>query len=569
LTSPKDGNSAPTTTGAGSVIASTEAGPGPEPLPPVPSGLRTPSLASAVRIVSSMTLLSRITGLARDVLLARLFGATLVGSAFAAGFAIPNTFRRLFGEGALTAAFIPEYTQAHKHDPALARRIASATVVALLLATTLIVVVIEALLMGILLLSPASPGRTLSLHLIMLMLPFMPLVCAAAILAGILQVHGRFAPASSGPLLLNGFIIVAGLYAVATGQLGQPRAAYMLGVVTVISGFTQCIWFFYLLRRHLGMRMITAVWRTSREPAASQALGRVRRRFVPALIGMGTLQISALIDMVIAMWPIWFGAVIFGLAYPLDESSNSILVFTQRLYQFPLGVFGIAVATAAFPILSRHADQPAAFADTLRRGLRLSLFIGLPASIGLILVRDDLTRVLFSGGAGGFGPDALARSSAVLLGYAPAVWAYSLNHVFTRAFYARGDTATPVKIALGVLGLNLVLNIALIWWLREAGLAWATSIAAIVQCIILGFILRRQLGQPLLDPASYRSAFRTGVATCLMAIAVILAVLVVQTPTWTGQAISLFTACVVGLSVYIAAAAALRSEELRSLLSLR
>jgi putative peptidoglycan lipid II flippase len=534
------------------------------------NGTRTPSLAAAVRTVSSLTLLSRLAGLARDVLLARIFGATLISSAFMAGFAIPNTFRRLFGEGALTAAFIPEYTQAQRNDPAVAQRIATITVLVLLLATTLLTIVLEAVLLTVLVLAPGDAGRTLSLHLIMLMLPFMPLVCVAAILAGILQVGGRFGPASSGPLVLNGFIIVAGLYSIATGHLGSIQTAYALGAVTVASGFTQCAWFLYLLRRQLPPRAFLWALRERGGPAAGESLRRIGRRFIPALIGMGTLQISALIDMVIAMWPIWFGATMFGLSYTLDERSNSILTFTQRLYQFPLGVFGIAVATAAFPMLARHAGKPARFVDTLRRGLRLSLFIGLPASIGLILVRHDVTAVLFSGGTGGFLPADLERSAAVLLGYAPAVWAYSLNHVLTRAFYAQGDTATPLKIAASVLILNLVLNLLLIWNLREAGLAWATSIAAIVQCFVLAVVLSRRLQIPVLDAGIFAAAWRTVVSSLLMGAAVLLALALLQNrSTWSEHAVALALACSLGAGVYLLTSALVRSEELHALLKRR
>jgi putative peptidoglycan lipid II flippase len=538
--------------------------------PIAPKVARIPSLAAAVRTVSSLTLLSRIAGLARDVLLARIFGASAISSAFNAGFTIPNTFRRLFGEGALTAAFIPEYTQAQKKDPATAQRIASITVLMLLLATTLLTLILEAALLGVLVLAPGNANRTLSLHLIMLMLPFMPLVCIAAIFAGILQVNGRFGPASSGPLLLNGFIIIAGLYTLGTGQLGSVDTAYLLGAVTVASGLTQCAWFGYLLRRQLPPGAMLAAWRDRAMPAAGESLVRIRRRFIPALIGMGTLQISALIDMVIAMWPIWFGATMLGLSYTLDERSNSILTFTQRLYQFPLGVFGIAVATAAFPMLSRHAGEPAAFADTLRRGLRLSLFIGLPASVGLILVRHDLTAVLFSGGSGGFQPADLERSAAVLLGYAPAVWAYSLNHVLTRAFFARGDTATPLKVAASVLLLNLVLNLALIWNLREAGLAWATSVSAMVQCLLLAALLSSRLGIPVLDKASLAAAGRTLAATVLMALVVFLTLSVLHhRTTWIQHAVALALACPAGMAAYLSASALLRSEELGALLKRR
>src|SRR5262245_18012329 len=119
------------------------------------------------------------------------------------------------------------------------------------------------------------------------------------------------------------------------------------------------------------------------------------KRFFPVLIGMGTLQINMFLATAITMWPIWVGPTLWGLAYPLDKGSTVVLSNAERLYQFPLGVFGIAVATAIFPLLSRHADEPAHFAQTLRRGLRLSLFIGLPSSIGLFLVRLDAIDVLY------------------------------------------------------------------------------------------------------------------------------------------------------------------------------
>jgi putative peptidoglycan lipid II flippase len=185
---------------------------------------------------------------------------------------------------------------------------------------------------------------------------------------------------------------------------------------------------------------------------------------------------------------------VFGHDYPLDESSNAILFYAQRLYQFPLGVFGIAVATAAFPAMSRVANDPDRFGDMLRRGMRLSLFIGVPASVGLIVVGEDLVRVLFSGGGDGFSDEGISRASAVLSGYAIAVWAYSLNQLLTRAFYAKGDTRTPMTIALGMVGVNLVLNCALIWWLREAGLAWSTAICALGQTGFLMLAAKRKMG---------------------------------------------------------------------------
>ncbi|MEX2217490.1 MAG: murein biosynthesis integral membrane protein MurJ [Phycisphaerales bacterium] len=553
------------------------AGPATNPLPAPAAPTTTPpppgaaGLAGAVRALSGVTLLSRLGGLARDLLLARLFGATAIGSAFNAGFAIPNLFRRLFGEGALSAAFIPEYAQAHKADasvypvgqasrlPGRADQLASLTVLWLLLVTTALTVLIELALLAALLLLPYDPARALSFKLIMLMLPFMPLVCTAAILGGMLQVHGRYGPSATGPLLLNAFIIAVAAWSLLTRQLGTEATAYLLGLATVLSGLTQCAWFALLLRPHIQW---TRAYGDARDSAK-----RMARRFVPVLVGMGTLQINAFLDILLAMWPIWVGPTILGLAYPMDDASNAILTFTQRLYQFPLGVFGIAVATAVFPMLARHADEPGEFLSTLRRGLRLSLFIGLPASIGLLLVRTDLTTVLFGGGRHGFGPGGLARSAAVLAGFAPAVWAYSLNHVLTRAFYARGDMRTPMKVALAIVALNLALNLILIWPLREAGLAWATTISATIQCVILAILLSRSLAAPLLDAPTRAALLRTTAAALAMGAAVIVIRFLLPAPTtWTGHHLLLSASCAIGLAAYPLAAAAFGAPELRWLL---
>lgn len=534
----------------------------PEP-PPATSGPEQShrALSGAVRVVSGMTLLSRLGGLVREVLVARIFRDTAIGSAFAAGFAIPNMFRRLFGEGALSAAFIPEYTRAYKADPEAAGRLASLTVRTLLLATTALTVVIELCLLLALWIVPATPGRTLSFELIMLMLPFMPLVCVAAILGGMLQVHGRFAPAASGPIILNSIITVAGLYFLIAGRMGDAIVAFWLGVATVVSGLTQCLWFLRLLRPY-------ARWARQFEDARPRARAMFGR-FIPALVGMGTLQINTFMDVLIAMWPIWVGATILGRAYPMDDRSNVILTAAQRLYQFPLGVFGIAVATAVFPLLARHADEPAHFVQTLRRGLRLSLFIGLPASIGLILVRSNLTTVLY-GGSRGFSPEAVERAAAVLAGFAPGVWAYSINHVFTRAFYAKGDTKTPMRVAIAMVVLNLVLNCVLMWPLREAGLAWATSITAMVQALVLGSMCRRFAPGQLLDSEAVPGIGRVLGAAAAMGVGVYtLRRLLPEPMSWFGHALSLAALCGAGGVLYLGSAALLRCHELGWLLRRR
>jgi putative peptidoglycan lipid II flippase len=539
-----------------------------------------PTLGRAVQAVFSVTLLSRLGGLVRDVIVARLFGDTALGSAFAAAFTIPNTFRRLFGEGALSAAFIPLYTQARAGaDPRRGDRFASLTLMWLGLLTGVLTVLVELVLLTLLLVLPGDPERDLSLRLIMVMLPFMPLICIAALLAGMLQVHGRFAASATGPLLLNTFIIALGGYFLLTGRIAGPGVAYALGAATVLSGLTQALWFAFLLRRHARFTLDTA-------PARSE--GRLLlRRFLPVLLGLGTLQVSSLIDMLIAMWPIWIGPTVLGYAYPLDERSNVLLSAMQRLYQFPLGVFGIAVATAAFPLLSRHAAAGEAgledFRATLRRGLRISLCIGLPASVGLILVRHDIAAALFGAGSfghGGFSAEGLARCSAILVGYAPAIWAYSFNHVLNRAFYARGDTATPTRVAIVMVLFGLALSLVLIWPLREAGLAWSTSITATVQAGVLGVLLSRRLspagraGGGLLDRETLVGFARVAGATLLMTLACVLLLWLLRGEEgaalrWRDHALRLGLVTGAGLLSFAASAWALRLPELRWLIGRR
>ncbi|MHA7812092.1 MAG: murein biosynthesis integral membrane protein MurJ [Phycisphaerales bacterium] len=444
------------------------------------------SLGRDTRTVAGLTLVSRVLGLVRDLVTVRVFGDTFVGSAFAAAFAVPNMFRRLFGEGALSAAFLPEYTRLADGDPEKADAFASLTIGLLALVTGVITVLMELALLGVVLASGDDPERAYSLKLVMVMLPFMPLICVAAILGGMLQSHGRFGPWAAAPIMLNLCIIGAALpYFVVEGA-DAAAWAYPIGVAAVCSAVLQVVWSLWVLRG-------TVRWTTGVSAARAEAR-LMLLRMLPVIVGLGTLQLNAFMDTLIAMYPNWVGDTVLGYDYPLDESSNAVLFYAQRLYQFPLGVFGIAVATAAFPAMSRVAGDVGAFGDMLRRGMRLSLFIGVPASVGLLVVCEDLVRVLYSGPGDGFSDEGVRRATAVLGGYAVAVWAYSLNQLLTRAFYAKGDTRTPMTIALGMVGVNLALNCALIWWLREAGLAWSTAVCAIGQMGLLLVAAHRKMG---------------------------------------------------------------------------
>ncbi len=503
------------------------------------------ALGGAVRSTGLMTLASRLFGMLRDVLVGRVLGDTALGSAFAAAFAVPNMFRRLLGEGALSAAFVPAYARAHGQRASLAGALASLTLRRLGLVTGALTVVIELGLLAALLLAGGDQERAMSIKLLMVMLPFMPFVCCTAILMGMLQVHGRYALAASGPVVLNAVIIVTGLYFVLTGQRGGAGVAYALGVATVVAGAVQTVSFWRALRPHAHFG--------AHDEGAREAAAGMWRAFAPAAIGLGALQVGTLLDTVIAMWPVWVGPTVLGRAVPLDEASNAILSLTSRLYQFPLGVFGVAVATAAFPLLARTAGDDGAFAGVLRRGVRLSLLVGLPASAGLVLVRHDLVSVLFAGGPEartGFSAQGVARSADVLLGYSVAVWAYGLNQVLTRAFYARGDVRTPMRVAIAGVGLSLALNLALIWPLREAGIAWGTAISAVAQLGLLAWIGRGRLPR-VMDAQTARSALVLLALTGAMAGAVLAVLALWPEPgRWREHALRLCVCTVVGTGVY-------------------
>jgi putative peptidoglycan lipid II flippase len=516
-------------------------------------------LSAAVRVVSGLTLVSRFAGLARDVITARMFGAGLLGSAFQAAYAFPNFFRRLFGEGALSAAFLPQYTLLKRDDPDRAGQLASITLWALTLATGLLTLVLEAVLFALLVAAPAGSDRALSFKLMMLMLPMMPAVCTTAILGGMLQAHARFGPPAAAPIILNLFQIAAGV-GYFLGWYAAHPAAYIVGAAAVLASVVQILWSLHALR---GRVRWTRAWHDARDHART-----VRARFVPAMLGLGTLQLNSFMDMLFAMWPVWVGPTMLGFALTLDDKSNALLRYAQTLYQFPLGVFGIAVATAVFPLLSRSSDNAPEFLQHLRRGVRLSLFIGLPASIGLFLVRTEVLTLIYGGsGTHAFSPDDIARAAAVLAGFAPAVWAYSLNHVLTRAFYAKGDTVTPMRLAMAAVVFNFALNCILIWPLREAGLAWSTAISATAQCLVLLWLCARTLNARPLDRATVTGLSRTLLATLVMGGAVFATSHAwPAVTTWTANAIKLAALLVVGAGSYAALALALRLPEFKWLL---
>ncbi len=467
------------------------------------------SFVKHARTVSLLTLISRFSGFARDAAQSRVFGAGPIMDAFAIAFQLPSLFRRLFGEGALSASFTPLYAKLQQDNPLKAKLLASVTISLLTIVLAALTLVGEAIVLS---LPRTDDNQRLAYQLMATMLPYMPLICVVALMGSILNVHGKFAVAAASPIILNAAIIAASIgVSYMHGGLEVSRHIQIVAWSVIVAGLLQVAWMMWSTRGY-GLRL-TLQWHGCRD-----SLRTMLTTMLPMMIGLGVFQINTFIDSMIASYPILVGPTLFGMQFPLTEGSNAAMNYATRLYEFPLGVFGIAIATAIFPTLSRQASNPTMFAQTLRRGLRLALFIGLPASAGLIVVRTHLTAVVFQGGQ--FTADDTIRVATILLGFAPAVVAFSIMQTMTRAFYALGDTATPTRVSLWMVCLNFILNCTLIWTpLNTSGLAWSTTICAFLQAAILIFILHRRVNS-LFDIQTRMASLKIFAATLIMTVVI-------------------------------------------------
>jgi putative peptidoglycan lipid II flippase len=523
----------------------------------------------SARLIGALTLVSRILGLVRDISISSAFGVGSVSSAFWTAFQIPNLFRRLFGEGALSAASIPVLTETlanEGHDSA--DRLAGRIMGLLMALLAGICIVGEFVVLALYWRYRADNDSATVLTLTGLMLPYLIFICGAALLGGVQNVFNRFASAASAPIILNVFMIAATVggrwYYVgrhgAGGRTLLPSELYpiavLLSAAVVVSGIFQLAWQWAATRR-CGLRLPLSV--ETRDPAVR----KIAITMLPMVIGLATVQVNTLADSLIAWWCVPEVAAHGSSVY--EKVGPAVLSLAQRLYQFPLGVFATALATAIFPALSRSAankDMPG-LARTLSRGIRVASFEGIPCLVGLIAVREPLIRTFFAHGEFLKWPQAVDRVSLALFMYALGIWAFGVNQVIVRAFYALQDAKTPLWISVRNVFLNLVLMLILVRTpLQEAGLALATSACAIWQVIQLLWKFDRRYVR-LEWAETGVSVLRTIGATILMGVAVYVV----------GWATSdlrpfmhLMIMVAVGAGTYLAAAWVLRCEEMREML---
>jgi putative peptidoglycan lipid II flippase len=557
-------------------------------VPPVVPARKAKTFIQHAKLIGFLTLISRFFGLGREVVAGHYLGTALVGSAFTVAFVVPNLFRKLFGEGALSAAFIPLYSQTVKNDSTQQANDFAAAAVNLLCAMLVgLTVVGEAIIWGILIFSgDFRPDRVLTLKLTAIMLPYVLLICGGAFLSAILQVHHRFGPPAAAPIILNACHIIVLLTGARILSLNphlssdanvakQTMLAYWLAFFVLVAGIMQVGVLLPSLRKTgFRFKFVPHFW--------TPAIKKMMVLSLPVAMGAGVLQLSVFLDKGIAMalmqGPDRSGRLVtrfeaFGhsVRFPMEEGAPRRLDLAQYLYQFPLGIFAIALATAIFPGLSADAldKDRKKFRDVLRHGIEASLWEGLPASVGLILVAEPAVRLLFQHGEiDAHQAELIARSTIV---YAGAIWAFSLLQIINRAYYAIHDTLTPVVMAVVNILINLIVEIPLLWWMGESGMAVGTVVSFAVQALVMLWMLDKKIGGLNLRQMA-KPVVKMILATIVMG-AVCLAIkrspiypVAPRRPVWAAQLCLLLIA---GAGVYLAVCAALGVTVLRDLLPSR
>jgi putative peptidoglycan lipid II flippase len=433
-----------------------------------------------ISVVATATMASRVLGLVRDSLTAAVFGTSALASAFFTAFQLPNLFRRLLGEGALTAAFVPTLNDALARE----RREGAFTLVSqvaswLLLVSGALVLAAMALLSwrgGIVRLGEvggAEPDTVerwlLSAELAVVLFPYLVFVCMAAAFSAALQTLGRFLEPALSPIWLNLAMIglLGGAFVYWPGN--DIRQMHGLCAGVLLGGFLQMIVPAWALYRE--------GWRPRLDLRRSEPMRAIVRLMVPTVLGSAVYLVNMTVSRLIGL--------------SLNDAAVSVLNFAQRLMELPIGVFAVAVSTVIFPLISRYAAEGdhAKMSDAYRKGMRLILVINIPAAVGLALLAEPIVRVIFQRGA--FSPGDTHAMLPVLAAYALGLPFLSFVSLVLRAFYAQKDTVTPVRAALLSFVVNLGLSFALMGRFGTLGLAIAGNVAVVAQAGFLQLRLAR------------------------------------------------------------------------------
>ncbi|HHX8403686.1 TPA: murein biosynthesis integral membrane protein MurJ [Vibrio alginolyticus] len=424
-------------------------------------------------IVSAMTFISRVLGLVRDVVVANLMGAGASADVFFFANKIPNFLRRLFAEGAFSQAFVPVLTESHAQGDMNKTRELIARAAGTLGVIVSIVTILGVLGSGVVTAlfgfgwfldwmhgGPAAEKFELASVMLKITFPYLWFITFVALSGAILNTLGKFAVSSFTPVFLNVMIILAAWFI--SPQMPQPEIGLAIGVF--LGGLVQFLFQIpFLIKAGV---MVKPKWGW-RDPGVV----KIRTLMIPALFGVSVSQINLLFDTFIASF--------------LQTGSISWLYYSDRLLEFPLGLFGIAIATVILPALSRkHVDaQNEGFAQTMDWGVRMVILLGLPAMLGLMVLAKPMLMVLFMRGE--FSPQDVHQASLSLFAYASGLLNFMLIKVLAPGYYSRQDTKTPVKYGIIAMVTNMVFNAIFAYFYGYVGLAIATALSAFVNMALL------------------------------------------------------------------------------------
>lgn len=503
--------------------------------------------------VGSFTSLSRVLGLVRDILTASVFGTSAVMSDFVVAFRLPNLFRALFGEGALSSAFVPVFMATRKEEGDQAAWVVARKTVTLVAAGLFVVVL---LLIGATYLfqwlKPDLVARAPHLlPLMRVMLPYVLFICLAGLFMAMLNAYYRFSLPALTPSLLN--IVWIAFILLVCPRLGSTpeQQIYGLALAIFVAGIVQ-----------MGVQL-PALVRLGFRPGFAWDIydKRVRRVFTlmgPTALGSSVTQVNVMVNALLARWAAsWAPASLF---------------YAERLIYLPQGLLATAMSTVLLPVLSGHAARgnQAEMRSTLNHSLRTLLFVMIPASVGLLVLAEPIVKMLF--GHGRFDADAVRHTSIALQFYAPGLMVFCLAKIFVPAFYAMQDTRTPFLIGLRAVALNFILNVVFVvtWPLeyKHAGLALSTVISEAMNGLTLGVLLHRRLGS-LAWASVGRTVIQALLCSAVMAAVISVVVVVLSTalegaglPVKVAEVISVLGSIALGMAAYFLCAFVARMPEI-------
>ena len=511
-------------------------------------------MVKAAGTVGIYTLLSRILGFVRDMMLACYFGSGMISDAFIAAFRLPNLLRRLLAEGSLVLAFIPVFTgylENKGRDEAFSLAESSFKVLSLIL----VVVTVLGIVFSSYILMVLAPGfikspekMVLASLLAKIVFPYVFFICLVALCMGVLNALGHFAAPALAPVMLN-VVMIAGMWL--GGKVSQDGAVRIeiLAWSVILGGLIQLL------------LQIPFLWKEGfrfrwKKPFVHPGVYRIGQLMIPSIIGAGVYQVNVVSGTIIASF--------------LLEGSITWLYYADRVFQFPLGLFAISMGTAVLPSLSRQAaaGDMEGLKATFAQGLRFVFYITAPATVGLVVLSRPIVALLFQRGE--FGAYDLEMTAQALVYFSIGLCPVSAVRVAAPVFYARQDTKTPVKVAVGSIVLNIVLSLALMGNLKHGGLALATSLASAVNLAVLVVMIRLHLGR-VGGTAIVLSLGRSIFCSLVMGVVVHgLALYFFQD--YNGGTLRMATGMVIcigtGVLVYLVLTHVLKSPELKTVLNL-